>query len=180
MAIKKKAVQKRTKGTGLRAPLVGARPMPAFVVAAAPVEPPAAVVWVPGPAYVQPLGHLARAVEEKRGRDALAAIEAAREAVEVLAGRAVRLARAEGATWAEIGAVNGTSRQAAHLRWAPRRPPEVRDGQACHYAGDRDACQQVATTARGAVPLCEPCEAASSSLKRLPRGRLPRTVAGST
>ncbi len=176
MAIKKKAVQKRTKGTGLRAPLVGARPMPAFVVAAAPVAPPAPVVWVPGPKYVQPLGVLARAVEEKRGRDGLAAIEAAREAVEHLAGRAVRLARAEGATWAEIGAANGTSRQAAHLRWAPPRPL-VREVQACHYAGARDACQQVATTARGSVPLCEPCEASSSSLKRLPRAARPgRTV----
>jgi hypothetical protein len=50
----------------------------------------------------------------------------------------------------------------------------------CYFAGKRATCQLVATMARGLVPLCDPCEVASSSLKRLPLGRLPRTVPGST
>jgi hypothetical protein len=124
-------------------------------------------IWVPGPAYVMALGDLARAVEARRGVEALASVGEARRALDRLNDRAVALARAEGATWAEVGAAFGITRQSAQVRWRQGPRPVER---ACHFAGTRDGCQQVATTARGAVPLCEPCEASSSSLKRLPRG----------
>ncbi len=50
----------------------------------------------------------------------------------------------------------------------------------CYFAGKRTSCTGVATVGRGSIALCDSCEVASSSLKRLPLGRLPRTVPGST
>jgi hypothetical protein len=50
----------------------------------------------------------------------------------------------------------------------------------CWFEGKRTSCTGVPTVARGSIPLCDACEVASSSLKRLPLARLPRTVAGST
>ncbi len=169
--------RKRTKKTAGRT-FSAVKATPAGLVVAAAPLPPAERVWVPGPAYVFPLGDLARAVQERRGREALGTVTAAAAALDDLTKRAVALARAEGATWAEVGAVFGITRQSAQVRW--REAPRVSAERACHFAGARDGCQQVATTRRGAVPLCEPCEAGSSSLKRLPLARLPRTVAGST
>lgn len=64
------------------------------------------------------LGQLTAAVKVKRGREALSHAREARRAVDALTDRAVTLARAEGATWKEIGAALGVSTQAAHKRWS--------------------------------------------------------------
>jgi hypothetical protein len=128
------------------------------------------MVWVAGVEHAGPLGSLARAVAEKRGRDALAAIGPARQALDKLTARAVQQARDQGLSWADVGAAFGITRQSAHERFARRPPgPAV---QRCYFDGRRSTCSGVATTARAKVPLCEACEDSASSLKRLPRRRL--------
>ncbi len=162
--------------------LPGTRPPDSAPVGQTPAEAdPAHQIWIPGPAYVQPLGDLARAVQHRRGGDALAAVSGAYVALDDLAARAVRLARAEGRTWTEVGEAFGVSKQAAHARWGSAKGKgSVSPSPRCNFSGNRAGCVHYAEVMRGTVPLCEPCEAASSSLKRLPLGRLPRTVAGST
>lgn len=72
------------------------------------------------------------AVDElARGGDAgrLAAANRLRHATEALVTELVAEARADGATWADIGEVLGVSTQAAHqkYRWAAADPAESRD-----------------------------------------------------
>ena len=43
----------------------------------------------------------------------------------------------------------------------------AREAVRCHFDGKNRWCSGEAVVQRGAVPLCEPCEGASSSLKRL-------------
>lgn len=63
----------------------------------------------------------------------LAASRVAREAVEDLEHRAAADARAAGATWKEIGALYGVSKQAAQQRFRPQQesvdPPGETGGQ---------------------------------------------------
>ncbi len=108
--------RKRTKKTSGRA-FAAVKATPAGLVVAAAPLPPVERVWVPGPAYVFPLGDLARAVQERRGLDALGTVTAAAAALDYLTNRAVLLARDEGATWSQIGAVFGITRQSAWTRW---------------------------------------------------------------
>ncbi|WP_017559845.1 hypothetical protein [Nocardiopsis baichengensis] len=69
--------------------------------------------------------HLRRVLPELAVHDALADEKAGRGPVD----RAVRAARAAGASWTAIGRAAGTTRQAAHERWHllddDARPPEV-------------------------------------------------------
>jgi len=63
----------------------------------------------------------------------LALHDQAHHLTEILAhalGHAVAAMRAEGATWQHIADMAGTSRQAAHDRWASFAPAAARNGQA--------------------------------------------------
>lgn len=136
MATRKKSVQKRTSRAKNGGTPPGVDRVPGgLVVRPSPPPPAPAREWVEGPVAVSMLWH---AVNEKRGRDALAEVQGARVAVQRLETRAVRLARAEGASWADIGAVFGVSKQAAHMRFGdlaragrtPERDASERDQQA--------------------------------------------------
>jgi len=114
---------------------------------------------------------LARAqADEARGAHHTAALVL--RTVESWMPELVATARADGATWADVGTSHGISRQAACERFGAARSVELEpEPTPCHFAGKRATCSQVATTARGSVPLCEPCESSGSSLTRLPRVR---------
>jgi hypothetical protein len=66
------------------------------------------------------LAHHAAGRAEPNLGDALRAAVDVRDAVDSFLGELVAMARAEGATWAEIGTALGVTTQAAHQRYGPR------------------------------------------------------------
>ena len=88
---------------------------PASSPALPPGPPPA-----PRPAVVAArawLDRTAHLVDEDLGAEALRSLPAAQVALDALTRQAVELARAQGATWQQVGEVFGMSKQAAQQRW---------------------------------------------------------------
>jgi hypothetical protein len=126
-----------------------------------------------------------RRLDEGDPLGALEAVAAARAGLDVLARQAVAELREGGSSWADVGRVLGVTKQAAQQRYGPpatpwRRQPRqgvadqaLDDDSRCAFSNSaRDYCLGRATVRRGSTPLCEPCEQASSSLKRQPLRRV--------
>jgi hypothetical protein len=78
-------------------------------------------------AYLAFLRRVTRAAARQIGEAdvmQLAALVAIREDLDNVIHQAVQQIHANGATWAEIGEATGTSRQAAHQKWAGALPHE--------------------------------------------------------